>query len=56
MIEPQSVNFDARYIYRRQGAEAERERIIKLLEGYSDGKLLVIPTRQISRLIKGETE
>ena len=32
MIEPQSVNFDARYLYRRQGAEAERERIIELLE------------------------
>ena len=36
------------------GAERERERIIKLLEDYSDGELLVIPTGQISALIKGE--
>jgi hypothetical protein len=37
-----------------QGAEFERERIIKLLEDYSDGELLVIPTDEISALIKGE--
>lgn len=37
-----------------QGAEYERERIIKLLEDYSDGELLVIPTGAISALIKGE--
>lgn len=37
-----------------QGAEHERDRIVKLLEGYSDGELLVIPIGQISELVKGE--
>ena len=38
----------------QQGQKKERERIIKLLEDYSDGELLVIPTGEISALIKGE--
>lgn len=56
MSEPHTADLGTRYRYRQEGAEAERERIIKLLEGYSDGELLVIPTGQISKLIKGETE
>ena len=38
----------------REGMELEQERIIKLLEDYSDGELLVMPTGEISALIKGE--
>lgn len=34
--------------------KVERERIIKSLEDYSDGELLVIPTGEISALIKGQ--
>lgn len=36
------------------GVLTERLRIIKLLEDYSDGELLAIPTGAISALIKGE--
>ena len=36
------------------GVVQERERIIKLLEDYSDGELLVVPTGEISALTKGE--
>ena len=39
---------------RKNAMQEAEERIIKLLEGYSDGELLVIPTGEISALIKGE--
>ena len=39
MSEPHTADLGTRYRYRREGAEMERERIIKLLEDFYDGNL-----------------
>jgi hypothetical protein len=36
--------------------KTERERIIKLLEDYSDGEMLVLVFSEIAALIKGENK
>ena len=46
-----------RNFYRKQGAEAERERIIKLLENYpAYGDFIETPREHLIALIKGENK
>ncbi len=42
--------------YKAKAAQEERERIIKLLEDYSDGELLVMVYADIADFIKGENK
>lgn len=57
MSEPHTADLGTRYRYRREGAELERERIIKLMEeevGYDFPPIIEMSLDSFIALIKGE--
>ena len=59
MSEPHTTDLGTRYRYRREGAELERERIIKLLEEWGEEAGCFccasdVAASEIIELIKGE--
>ena len=57
MSEPHTADLGTRYRYRQEGAELERERIIKLLEDECSSdwpKVIEMPLSNLIALIKGE--